>query len=78
MKNRMKSFIIYDSIYGNTEKIAQAIGDGLTGEVKVVRVGEVNPSELKTFDLLIIGSPVLLFRLLFRSALSKYDLKGLR
>ena len=45
-------------MYGNTEKIAQAIGDGLTGEVKVVRVGEVNPSELKTCDLLILGSPV--------------------
>jgi len=54
----MKAYVIYDSMYGNTEKIAQAIGDGLTGEVKVVRVGEVNPSELKTCDLLIIGSPV--------------------
>lgn len=54
----MKAFIIYDSMYGNTEKIAQAIGDGLTGEVKVVRVGEANPSELKTCDLLIVGSPV--------------------
>ena len=54
----MKAFIIYDSLYGNTEKIAQAIGDGLAGEVKVVRVGEVKPSELKTCDLLIVGSPV--------------------
>jgi len=54
----MKTFIIYDSWYGNTEKIAQAIGDGLPGEVKVVRIGEVNPSELKTCDLLIVGSPV--------------------
>jgi flavodoxin I len=56
MKNMMKSLIIYDSIYGNTEKIAKAIGDGLTGEVKVVRVSEVDTSELNTFDLLIIGS----------------------
>src|SRR6266700_7262490 len=55
---KMKAFIIYDSIYGNTEKIAQAIGNGLTGEVKVVRVGEVHPTELKTCDLLILGSPV--------------------
>jgi flavodoxin I len=58
MKNRMKSLIIYDSMYGNTEKIAQAIGEGLTGDVKVLRVGEVNTSELNTFDLLILGSPV--------------------
>jgi flavodoxin I len=54
----MKTFIIYDSWYGNTEKIARAIGDGLASEVKVMRVGEVNPSELKTCDLLIVGSPV--------------------
>jgi flavodoxin I len=54
----MKALIIYDSMYGNTQKIAQAIGEGLTGEVKVVRIGEVNPSELKTCDLLIFGSPV--------------------
>jgi len=45
-------------MYGNTQKIAQAIGEGLTGEVTVVSVGEANPSELKTCDLLIVGSPV--------------------
>ncbi len=54
----MKALIIYDSVYGNTENIARAIGDGLTGEVKVVHVGDANPSELKMFDLLILGSPV--------------------
>lgn len=54
----MKALIIYDSVYGNTEKIAQAIGHGLTGEVRVARVGDVNASEVKTFDLLIVGSPV--------------------
>ncbi|GAG69253.1 unnamed protein product [marine sediment metagenome] len=53
----MKTLIVYDSIYGNTEKIAKAIGDAITGEVKVLRVGEVNSSELKAFDLIIVGSP---------------------
>jgi flavodoxin len=53
----MKTLVVYDSLYGNTGKIAQAIGDALTGEVKVSRVGEVNPSELQAFDLLIVGSP---------------------
>ncbi len=53
----MKVLIVYDSVYGNTEKIAKAIGDAITGEVKVFRVGEVNSSELKTFDLLLVGSP---------------------
>jgi flavodoxin len=54
----MKAFIIYDSTYGNTEKIAHAIGQGLTGEIKLMRVGEAKPSQLKTCDLLILGSPV--------------------
>jgi flavodoxin len=53
----MKTLIVYDSVYGNTEKIAKAIGGAITGEVKVLRVGEVNSSELKTLDLLIVGSP---------------------
>ena len=39
----MKACIIYDSMYGNTQKIAQAVGEGLTGEVKVVSIGEANP-----------------------------------
>jgi len=53
----MRILVVYDSLYGNTEKIAQAIGAALTGEVQVSRVGEVDPSELSSFDLLIVGSP---------------------
>ena len=53
----MKALIVYDSVYGNTEKIAKAIGGAIAGEVKVLRMGEVNSSELKTLDLLIVGSP---------------------
>jgi flavodoxin I len=53
----MKALVIYDSLYGNTEKIARAIGGAIPGEVKVLRPGEVNPSELQCLDLLIVGSP---------------------
>jgi len=53
----MKALIVYDSVYGNTEEIAKAIGSAINGDVKVLRVGEVNPSELRMIDLLIIGSP---------------------
>ena len=52
----MKVLVVYDSIYGNTEKIAKSIGGAITGEIMVLR-GEVNPSELKTLDILIVGSP---------------------
>ena len=53
----MKTLVVYDSLYGNTETIAQAIGAALTGEVKVLRVGEVGISKLSPFDLLIGVSP---------------------
>jgi flavodoxin I len=53
----MKALVVYDSVYGNTEKIARAIGDAVSGEVRVLRVGEVDVSELKTLDLLFVGAP---------------------
>ena len=53
----MKVLIVYDSVYGNTEKIAQAIGSVITGDVKVLRAGEVNTSELESLDFLIVGAP---------------------
>lgn len=53
----MKVLVVYDSFYGNTEQIARAIGDAIAGEAKVVRVGEVSPSELESVDLLVVGSP---------------------
>jgi flavodoxin I len=60
----MRTMIIYDSQYGNTEKIARAISSTLqqTGEVEVVRVGDVKPDLLKGFDLLVVGSPTQQFR----------------
>jgi len=51
----MNALVVYDSTYGHTAKIAQAIGDAIGGQV--LRVGEVNPADLKGLDLLIVGSP---------------------
>jgi flavodoxin I len=51
----MKALVVYDSTYGNTAEIAQAIGEAIGGQV--VRAGEVNPADLQGFDLLIVGSP---------------------
>ena len=53
----MNVVVIYDSTYGNTAEVARAIGSSISGETRVLRVGEVNPGELNTFDLLIFGSP---------------------
>ncbi|MBN1863133.1 MAG: flavodoxin family protein [Dehalococcoidales bacterium] len=53
----MKALVVYDSVYGNTEKIAKSIGGAITGDVKVLRAREASPFELKSLDLLIVGSP---------------------
>jgi flavodoxin len=53
----MKTLVVYDSLYGNTEIIARVVGDAIPGEVPVLRVEQVNAGDLEEVDLLIIGSP---------------------
>ncbi len=55
----MKVLIIYDSVFGNTEKIAQAIGNALgpQKDVEILRVSNVKPEQLTGLKLLIVGSP---------------------
>jgi flavodoxin len=79
----MKALIVYDSVYGNTEKIAKAIAEAITpsNEVKVVRAGEANPSELASVNLLIVGSPTHAGRPIpavqdFLKRLPEHSLKG--
>jgi flavodoxin I len=60
----MKAMVVYDSAYGNTEKIAQAIGQALGSpeDVEIVRVGDVKPEQLTGTALLVVGSPTQRFR----------------
>ena len=53
----MKTLVVYDSLYGNTARVAEAIGAAARGESEVLRVGEAKPSELGSFDLVIVGAP---------------------
>jgi flavodoxin len=55
----MKALVVYDSVYGNTEKIAAAIGAalGTPEDVSVLRVSQVKPEQLAGLNLLIVGSP---------------------
>ena len=60
----MDALIIYDSFFGNTEKIAQAIGQALGSqkEVGIVRVGDLKPDQWMGLRLLVVGSPTRAFR----------------
>jgi flavodoxin len=55
----MKAMVIYDSMYGNTRTIAEAIGKALGAkeDVATVHVGEAKPEQLAGLTLLIVGSP---------------------
>lgn len=56
----MKSFVIYDSYFGNTEKIAKAIGQELRAEAMNVR--DIKIGSAKNLDLLVVGSPTRAFQ----------------
>jgi flavodoxin I len=60
----MKCLIIYDSYFGNTEKVAQAIGSALaaTMNVEVVRINDLKPEQLSGAEILIAGTPTRGFR----------------
>jgi flavodoxin I len=72
----MKILIIYDSYFGNTEKVANAVGAALaaSGDVRVVRISDFIPAHLQGIQLLIVGSPTRAFR---PSDAVKSFLKGL-
>ncbi len=56
----MNMFVVYDSQYGNTERIAQTIADTLRafGQAQAVRVDPAHPVSFQWVDLLILGSPI--------------------
>lgn len=55
----MKALVIYATRYGNTRKIAKAIGDGLDGalEVEVLDIEHALPAQIIAADLVVIGGP---------------------
>ena len=58
----MKSLILYDSIGGNTEKVAKRIHDALTGAINEIDFIKFTPDidvDLFEYDLIFIGSPVI-------------------
>lgn len=82
----MKALVVYDSIFGNTEKIAKAVRDALGKKglaVEALRPAETDPGCLKEVDLLVVGSPTRGFRPTpavrkFLEALPARGLEGVR
>jgi flavodoxin I len=81
----MKAMVVHDSVFGNTEKVAQAIGQALGSpeDVKVVQVSDAKPEQLVGLTLLIVGSPTRQFSPTgattgFLKSIPKHGLKGVK
>ncbi|GAA2882043.1 flavodoxin family protein [Nonomuraea rubra] len=55
----MDALVIYESMYGNTKKIAEAVAEGLATRMRaeVVEVGSAPPQIGKEIALLVVGGP---------------------
>ncbi|MCK5245708.1 flavodoxin family protein [Candidatus Bipolaricaulota bacterium] len=81
----MKALVVYDSVFGNTEKIAQAIAGGLGSPetLKIAQARDVTPEQLQGLSLLVVGSPTRKFRptgatIRLLKRIPKDGLKGVR
>jgi flavodoxin I len=81
----MKAMVVHDSVFGNTEKVAQAIGQALGSpeDVQVVQVSDAKPEQLVGLTLLIVGSPTRQFSPTgattgFLKSIPKHGLKGVK
>jgi len=55
----VKTFVVFESMYGNTHKIADEIGHGM-GVISTVGIGttrDIGPDDVAQADLLIVGGP---------------------
>ena len=58
----MKVAVVYESLYGHTHEVAEAVAAGVRdaspdAEVELVRVGEADPRSAADADLLVVGGP---------------------
>lgn len=60
----MNVLIVFDTVFGNTEKIARAMGEALQSSafVKVINVKDFSAEQLSGTDLLLFGSPTRQFQ----------------
>jgi hypothetical protein len=66
----MKALVVYESMFGNTERVASEVarGLGLKGlDVQLVEVGSAPPALAADLDLLVVGAPTHAFSLSRRS-----------
>jgi hypothetical protein len=59
----MKAVVVYESHWGNTAAVAQAIADGLGQQARALPTDEAIGPAIADADLIVAGAPVMAFRL---------------
>lgn len=60
----MRALVVYESMYGNTRAVAQAVADGLSTWMAVERVEVADaPRDVRSVGLLVVGAPTHAFGL---------------
>ena len=77
----MKAMVIYDSVFGNTEQVAKAMGSALGAQT--IRFSDATAAQLAGLELLIVGSPTRGFKptegmVAFLASLPAATLKGVK
>ncbi len=74
----MKALVVYESLFGNSEKVAQAIATGLatTLEVELVEVTAAPPVIDEQLDLVVAGGPTHAFSMTKQSTREEAFSKG--
>ncbi len=59
----MLAVIVYELFWGNTAAVARAIAEGIGPQATVMTTEEATPEVISSADLVVVGAPVLGFRL---------------
>ncbi len=59
----MNAVVVYESLWGNTAKIASAIAEGIGPVAEAMSTGEATPEAVAGADLIVAGSPVFAFKM---------------
>ncbi len=57
----MRSIVVYESMFGATHQLAEAVGIGLRehGECDVIHASEVTDAQIEAADLVVVGGPTM-------------------
>ena len=75
----MKILIVYDTYYGNTQKVAEFIKDQINEDsVDLIKIDVITQNQIDAADLVIIGGPTRAFNMTkkVRKAIKKYNFKN--